>query len=188
MHKNILLAFLLYGICSCASTSNSQGYIAPSEIKNFSKIVITREDALLYLGVSANIKLNGKKVGSLAKGSTEIFFAPEGRNFISITGTGSPGESTLSFNTKKGETYSLLISPRGGNTLVGGILGGALYMAIEADGTSGGLFSLKLNSSSEEQNKTVSDNENRLLELKDLYNKGLISDEVYEKRQLELLQ
>jgi hypothetical protein len=141
----LVLALLVVG---CATTSNYQTYISPSEIKESSQIIISRENAFLYSGISANIRLNGDKVGTLSKGSSQSFYAPAGRNFISITAFGSPGESTISFNTKKGENYSLVIGPRGNS--LGGFLGGALYLAIEADGKNGGLFSISLVSSSEE--------------------------------------
>ena len=153
-----------------------------------SQIVISREDAFLYSGVSANIRLNGNKVGSLAKGASQTFYAPPGRNFLSITASGNLGESTISFNTKKGEIYSLEIRPRGGSTLVGGIIGGALFLALEADGKTGGLFSISLISSTEEVAINSTNKEEELKLLKSLFDKGLISREVYEKRQLELLQ
>ena len=181
-----LLTLLVFG--SCATTTNTQAYIPPSEMKQNSQIVISREDAILYSGVSANIRLNGEKVGSLAKGSSQTFYAPPGRNFISITATGSPGESTISFNTKKRETYSFQVNPRGGSTVFGGILGGALYLALEADGKTGGLFSINLTSSSEEMMDESMDKEEELKKLKSLFDKGLISTEVYQQRQLELLK
>ena len=104
MKKAICIISLLI-LTSCATTTNTQAYIPPSEMKQNSQIIISREDAFLYSGVSANIRLNGNKVGSLAKGASQTFYAPPGRNFISVTGTGSPGESTMSFSTKKGEKY-----------------------------------------------------------------------------------
>ena len=177
-----LLTLLVLG--SCATTTNTQAYIPPSEMKQNSQIVIFREDAFLYSGVSANIRLNGEKIGSLSRGDTQTFYAPSGRNFISITGSGSPGESTISFNTKKEETYSFEVKPRGSL----GFICGALCMVIEADGKTGGLFTINLKSSSEEITKNSVDKEEELEKLKSLYDKGLISYEVYQKRQLELLQ
>ena len=61
-------------------------------------------------------------------------------------------------------------------------------MVIEADGKTGGLFTINLKSSSEEITKNSVDKEEELEKLKSLYDKGLISYEVYQKRQLELLQ
>jgi hypothetical protein len=187
MKKAICIISLLI-LTSCATTTNTQAYIPPSEMKQNSQIIISREDAFLYSGVSANIRLNGNKVGSLAKGASQTFYAPPGRNFISVTGTGSPGESTMSFSTKKGEKYSFQIKPRGGSTALGGILAGAMYLSIEADGKTGGLFSINLVSTSEEVTVNSTNKEDDLKKLKSLFDKGLISREVYEQRQLELLQ
>ena len=183
MKRLYLLSIALIVLSSCATTSNTQAYIPPSEMKQNSQIVISREDAFLYTGVSANIRLNGEKVGSLSKGATQTFYAPPGRNFISITGTGSPGESTISFNTKKEETYSFEVKPRGSL----GFICGALCVVIEADGQTGGLFSINLKSSSEEIATNSVDKEEELKKLKSLYDKGLISKEVYEQQQLEIL-
>ena len=185
--KNLFPILALLFFVSCATTSNNQTYLAPSEMQQNSELVISRVDGFLYSGVSANIRLNGARVGSLSKGSSQNFYAPPGRNLISISGSGSPGESTVSFNTKKGETYSLIVKPRGGKTLAGGILGGALFLALETDGKVGGLFSIALVSSTEEKKYSSESKETLLLKLKSLYDKELISKEVYEKQQLEIL-
>ena len=83
--KRLSIIFLVAFLNSCATTVNKQAYIPPSEMRQNSQIVISREDAFLYSGVSANIRLNGNKVGSLAKGASQTFYAPPGRNFLSIT-------------------------------------------------------------------------------------------------------
>ena len=182
-----LLILLVLG--GCASTSNTQSYISPSDMKETAQLVITREEGFIYSGLSANINVNGQKVGSLAKGSTQNFYASPGRNFISVRAFGMPGESSISLNTKKGESYFFSIAPRK-ETAWSGVLGGigsAIYLAVEADEKEGGGFSLRLMSSTEEKEFSSADKETLLLKLKSLYDKELISKEVYEKQQLEIL-
>jgi len=187
--KRFSVYFTLLIATGCATSENFQPYFPPSELQEPSTIVISREDAFLYSGISANISLNGNKIGRLAPGGTETFHVPAGRNFVAIRAFGSPGESNLSFNTQKNETYHLLIEPRGGSTLVGGLLGSAVFLALEADGKTGGLFSLKLTSTTVElvNDNTATNVEDELLRLRELFEQNLISEEVYEQRQLELL-
>ena len=187
--KNLFAILALLFFVSCATTSNTQSYISPSQMQETAQLVIKREQGFLYSGLSANININGQKVGSLAKGSTQSFYASTGRNFISVKAFGMPGESSISLNTKKGESYFFTISPRK-ETAWSGILGGigsAIYLAVEADEKVGGGFSLRLTSSTEEKNSSPEDKETLLLKLKSLYDKELISKEVYEKQQLEIL-
>ena len=47
-----LLILLVFG--GCASTSNTQSYIPPSEMKETAQLVITREEGFIYSGLSAN--------------------------------------------------------------------------------------------------------------------------------------
>ena len=187
--KNLLSILVLLLLVSCASTSNTQSYIPPSQMKETAQLVITREEGFVYSGLSANISINGEGVGSLAKGSTQNFYASEGRNFISVRAFGMPGESSILLNTKKGESYFFSIAPRK-ETAWSGLLGGigsAIYLAVEADEKVGGGFSLRLTSSTEEKEYSSENKETLLLKLKSLYDKGLISKEVYEKQQLEIL-
>jgi hypothetical protein len=155
-------------------------------MKETAQLVITREEGFVYSGLSANISIDGESVGSLAKGSTQNFYASEGRNFISVKAFGMPGESSISLNTKKGESYFFTIAPRK-ETVFGGALLGTLYLDLVADEKKGGAFSIRLTSSTEEKKYSSENKETLLLKLKSLYDKELISKEVYEKQQLEIL-
>ena len=100
----------------------------------------------------------------------------------------------MSFEAKFGEKYSFIIAPRS-SSYWAGFFGGVIGNAIESDLSSeGGGFRIALQSTSEIQkvNKddaknNTSDLEEELAKLKNLYQKGLITEEIYKMRQKELI-
>ena len=138
------------------------------------------------------------------------FEVPVGINTVYVNQNLTVGESSITFDARAGETYTFNIYWRQESYWAGiyaGYIGQAMESSVSGESV-GGTFGIRMthttynplkgvsDSISTEQNELRSDNEiqneesveAKLLKLKSLYEKGLISSEIYEKRQLELLQ
>ena len=161
-------------------------------------VELVRKKELLYSALKTRINLNGKKasfrVAEIKNGKSKIIKVPTGKNVLYVSGFGIPGQSSVSFEAKFGEKYSFIIAPRS-SSYWAGFFGGVIGNAIESDLSSeGGGFRIALQSTSEIQkvNKddaknNTSDLEEELAKLKNLYQKGLITEEIYKMRQKELI-
>ena len=161
-------------------------------------VELVRKKELLYSALKTRVNLNGKKasfrVAEIKNGKSKIIKVPTGKNVLYVSGFGIPGQSSVSFEAKFGEKYTFIIAPRS-SSYWAGFFGGVIGNAIESDLSSeGGGFRIALQSTSEIQkvNKddaknNASDLEEELAKLKNLYQKGLITEEVYKMRQKELI-
>tara|TARA_A100001234_G_scaffold189464_1_gene175091 strand:- start:1362 stop:1955 length:594 start_codon:yes stop_codon:yes gene_type:complete len=192
----ISLFFLIF-----TSTIFSQQNVNSSFLEQSEETVVVelvRKKELLYSALKTRINLNGKKasfrVAEIKNGKSKIIKVPTGKNVLYVSGFGIPGQSSVSFEAKFGEKYSFIIAPRS-SSYWAGFFGGVIGNAIESDLSSeGGGFRIALQSTSEIQkvNKddaknNASDLEEELAKLKNLYQKGLITEEVYKMRQKELI-
>ena len=166
------------------------------------EITITREKAVLYSGLKTRINVNSNLVSKLGNGKTTKFYVSEGTNTFSVSGFGFPGQSSVTFRVKAGETYSLYVASRKSSfwaMMGGGALGvGTLWStALESslNETEGGGFRISLIDTSERRTEEANDVikndegiETQLKELKDLFEKGLITEELYKEEQKRILQ
>jgi len=167
------------------------------------EITIERKKALLYSALKVRVKANNILVAKVGNGKTEKFNISEGLITFAVSGFGAPGQSTVTFRVKNGESYKLAVASRK-SSFWSGIAGGALGVgliwssALEASmqSTEGGTFGIALietseiesSSMSEPKEKPMTNNlEEELNKLKDLYEKGLIEEDVYKEMQKELL-
>lgn len=93
------------------------------------RIVITRDESLLYLAVPVDVRVNGVKVASLGRGGSTIQDVPKGQNTLSVSTPTAAGQFTVTFNATSKKTYEFEISPIAGNLMGGyglGILGDAM--------------------------------------------------------------
>ena len=162
-------------------------------------VELVRKKELLYSALKTRVNLNGKKasfrVAEIKNGKSKIIKVPEGKNVLYVSGFGIPGQSSVSFEAKFGESYSFIIAPRS-SSYWAGFFGGVIGNAIESDLSSeGGGFRIALQSileiqkvkNDDTENNVLSDLEEELAKLKNLYQKGLITEEVYKMRQRELI-
>ena len=192
----ISLFFLIF-----TSTIFSQQNVNSSFLEHSEGTVVVelvRKKELLYSALKTRINLNGKKasfrVAEIKNGKSKIIKVPTGKNVLYVSGFGIPGQSSVSFEAKFGEKYTFIIAPRS-SSYWAGFFGGVIGNAIESDLSSeGGGFRIALQSTSEIQkvNKddaknNTSDLEEELAKLKNLYQKGLITEEIYKMRQKELI-
>ena len=167
------------------------------------EITVERKKAFLYSGLKVRVRANDSLVAKVGNGKTEKFNISEGLTTFAVSGFGAPGESTITFRVKAGESYKLAVASRKSNFwsgMVGGALGVGLIWssALEASfqSTEGGTFGIALIETSETESSSIAkpngnviknDIEEELNKLKDLYEKGLIDEDVYKEMQKELL-
>ena len=200
--KNILLTLMVFGSFGLVGQENL-AITSPEQLQGSAKVVLKREKAMLFMGLKARVRLNGARVTKVGNGKSDTINVPSGRNTLAVSGFGAPGESTVSFIAKAGEEYSFVIAPRSSNFwsgIAGGVFGvGSLFStAFESTFSSseGGTFGIAISGSSEfnkpsKQEESLSSSssilEEELEKLKNLYDKGLIDDELYKEKQRELL-
>lgn len=97
------------------------------------RIVVTRDNSLLYLAAAVDVRVNGIKVASLGRGGSTIEDVPNGKNTISVSTPTAAGQFTVTFNAASKQTYNFEISPIAGNLMGGyglGIAGDALKASV----------------------------------------------------------
>ena len=198
------LLLIIFAFNVLAFSQNNEVLNLSDNLKKNASVELVRKKEVLYSAMKARVNLNGKgpeyRITEIKNGKSEIIKVPEGRNTFYVSGFGTPGQSSVSFSAKSGENYSLMIAPRSSSFwagVAGGVIGNAIETAIEKDITSeGGAFRIALQYSSEITNKDKTNYtskpdlnylEEELTKLRDLYEKGLISEEVYQERQKEII-
>ena len=78
----IILLFFTYG---CASTGIKDESQLAVDSKDMANVYVYRQGGFLYMGVRAIIKLNNQKVGSIYPKDFLKFYAPAGRNIITVS-------------------------------------------------------------------------------------------------------
>ncbi len=205
-----VLLLLLSGAVPFGAFADEGAAIPPGKVR----LTITRSSAFLYLALSARVDVNGQRIANLGRGDTFSDVFDAGKLVITTDHWSSPGKFTVAINAEPGAEYKLELSPREASFLPGalfGIVGLAVDAAVE---NNSGLFKLviqdvrktfeagKLRSpeppatnipaSPKEALPTPSDKrpsptEEKLAELKQLYDKGLISHDIYLEKQREIL-
>lgn len=95
------------------------------------RIVITRNNSLLYLAAAVDVRSNGVKIAHLGRGGSVVHNIPKGSNTLSVSTPTAFGQFVVNFNAKAGKTYNFEVSPRG-SALVSGSLWGMAGDAMNA--------------------------------------------------------
>lgn len=145
-------------LAGCGSTGASNLELATADVPaNKARLTITRTSDILYMGVPATIKVNGKKVASLALGASTIVDIAPGSNVISADAWSYPGTFSVKLEAKAGQRYALEVAPRGDSFLPGALLGpfgGAIDASVNENA---GAFQLRF-TDSKEANAVMSQN------------------------------
>jgi len=159
------------------------------------------------------LEINGQRVASLETGETYTNVFDAGNVVITTDNWTTPGKFTLALNAEAGTEYKLELLPRG-ESVMAGVFGGAIGMAATASvGENSGSFKLVVQEAKKPtkvvspapllppasnvapQTQEVSpvqtgepaNAEGKLTELKKLYDKGLLSKEIYIEKQREVM-
>ncbi len=95
------------------------------------RIIVTRDNSLLYLAAAVDVRSNGGKIANLGRGGSVVHDISKGQNTLSVSTPTAFGQFVVNFNAKAGQTYNFEVSPRGG-ALVSGSAWGMMGDAINA--------------------------------------------------------
>ena len=130
-----------------------QRTVAEEQLSDNVTIIIQREKTFVYALKGAHISVNGEKKTKLKNGKTVQLSVAPGRNAFKVKGSRIPGSSTITFDSKSGDTYELKVSPRKGTAWAGalGAVGGYIALSVaatNAEVTDGGGFRIMMVSTS----------------------------------------
>ncbi len=112
------------GGCAGGPTPEETAALAAAPIPaGKARVMIERPSAVMYAAAPATIELNGQKVASVGAGGSAIFDVPTGPNKIAASAWSYPGTWTLPLDAKAGQTYKVIVEPRGDSFLPGALLG-----------------------------------------------------------------
>ena len=111
--------------------------------------VIKREKKFTYLALATRVRVDGEKRGKVKNGKTLELEVQPGRRTIKVSTFSSPGSSTITLDVEPGETYTFEITPRK-DSLSAGILAGPIGIMVSAEGSQGGLFGIRLASTTKD--------------------------------------
>ncbi|MBL4803249.1 MAG: hypothetical protein JKY71_00145 [Alphaproteobacteria bacterium] len=129
-HTLTLFAVLLLTACGTTGAVNLSQLNEPIPTDK-ARIVVERDNSLLYLAAAVDVRSNGSKIASLGRGGSVVHDVSKGQNTLSVSTPTAFGQFVVNFNAKAGETYSFQVTPRGG-ALVSGSAWGMAGDAINA--------------------------------------------------------
>jgi hypothetical protein len=130
--KKTFLILILFLINGCASTGIKNESQLGVDSKELANVYIYRQSGFLYMGVRAIIKLNNQEVGSIYPKDFLKFYAPEGKNIITVAGDPLAlvfGKTNIEINFEKGKSYYFITGVNQDN-VIGAVIGGAIGSAI----------------------------------------------------------
>ena len=167
-----------------------------------------------YLTSDAKVRLNNNPKMKFKRKPTMTFKVPAGMNTIYVNQNLTVGQSSVAFDAKPNETYTFNVYYRQESYwagLYGGYLGQAMESSVSGE-TTGGTFGIKMTSTTFNpsldspkealvvtsetkapviekiiEDKNTNNLEKELNKLKDLFEKGLIDEDIYKEMQKELL-
>lgn len=134
--KKFTKLYILFACTVLLSACGTTGPVNLSKLSepvpaNKARLLVERDNSLLYLAAAVTVQSNGTKIASLGRGGSIIHDIPKGDNTLSVSTPTAFGQFAVKFNAITGETYHFQVSPRGG-ALVTGSAWGNLGDAINA--------------------------------------------------------
>lgn len=119
--------------CGTQGTINSALLEKPVSKKE-SRLIVTRDNSMLYLAGAADVALDGRSIASLARGATVVEDVAPGKHFLTVKAPGTIGDYTSSFETRAGKTYRFTVGPNEGKSMLPGALLGQIGETIDNSG------------------------------------------------------
>ncbi len=134
MKKFILLTSLaLLSACGTQGTINAE--LAAQKIPaKHSRIVITRNNSLLYMAGAAEVSVDGAQIAKLGRGASVLKDVPAGLRRLSVHAPMTVGTYTAAFDLAAGKTYEFEVSPNDGKSMMPGVMLGAFGDALDNTG------------------------------------------------------
>lgn len=135
MKKLILFAACSALLAGCGTHGTINEQLRNQEIApNKSRIVVTRDNSLLYFAGATSVMVDGEKIASLARGATVLHDIPAGMHQISVHAPTTFGTYGIGFEALAGKTYEFGVSPNNGKSMAPGILFGQIGDAMDNTG------------------------------------------------------
>lgn len=134
MKKTFLLfSVLLLAGCGTQGAINSE--LATQKIPaKYSRIIVTRDNSLLYLGGAAEVSVDGAQIASLARGASILKDVPAGLRRLSVHAPMTVGSYSATFDLTAGKTYQFEVSPNNEKSPAMGMAFGLIGDAIDNTG------------------------------------------------------
>ncbi len=129
----LLLSVVLLSACGTTGTINSE--LANQKIPaKQSRIIVTRDNSLLYMGGAAEVSVDGAQIASLARGASVLKDVPAGLRRLSVHAPMTVGNYSATFDLAAGKTYEFTVSPNNEKSPAMGMAFGLLGDAIDNTG------------------------------------------------------
>ena len=125
-------AALLSG-CGTTGTINKELINQPIPAEH-SRIIVQRDNSLLYFGGAANVSVDDVKIASLARGASVLKDIPAGRHHISVHAPTTVGSYGVGWEAVAGKTYHFDVSPNDEKSPAMGMALGVIGDAIDNTG------------------------------------------------------
>ncbi len=134
MKKLLPLIFSVIFLTACGTTGpvNLSALNEPVPTGK-ARIVVTRNNSLLYIAGAADVRSNGTKIASLGRGGSVVHDIPKGQNTLSVSTPTAYGQYVVNFNAQSGQTYNFEVSPRSSALWTGaawGVMGDAINASV----------------------------------------------------------
>lgn len=136
---------LIFGllVSGCASPGPAKVAVPRSPLgEGMARITVQRSTDILYLALSASVKVNGIAIGALSRGDVASIDVKPGPAIVSVDTESSPGSFSISFTAQPNHEYLMEVSPRSGSFLPGALLGYAGEFMDSAVNEQSGLFQI----------------------------------------------
>lgn len=134
MKKLLSLLAVTLLLSACGSTKALDfGQVSAPLAKGQARIVVSRDESLLFVGAGAPVEINGQKVETLGRGGSVVKDVAAGKTNITVRVTSAPGQFVVLFDAKAGKTYRFMVIPKTDALLLGsafGIVGDAVHAQI----------------------------------------------------------
>lgn len=192
----VLMIFSINTLVGCASVGPAITADQDQPLsQGSSRIVVKRNDAMMYMALSARVQINGEKLQSLSRDDSVVKDIKAGKVTVYVDTASSPGGYSFSFNAEPDHIYNLEVSPRGDSFLPGATLGLAGLFVDSSVNEQSGLFQIAPKSSAPidkakilTSNMDNGDSAKRLAKLKNMLDQGLIDQSDYNQKKAEILK
>ena len=134
MKKLILLtSLILLSACGTQGTINAELATQKIPVKH-SRIIVTRDNSLLYMAGAANVSVDGQQIASLARGASVLKDFPAGLRTLSVNAPTTFGTYSAAFDLTAGKTYEFVVSPNDQKSMAMGMAFGAIGDSIDNKG------------------------------------------------------
>ena len=147
--RYLFLFLVLILISACGSTGMTNQSLLDAPIpKDKSRLVITRDNSLLYMAAGAEVSVNGREIANLGRGAGVIYDVDSGQVYLTMRTLGSSTKFSGSFEVEPKKTYEFTVSPNSGDfwsntnyTAMFGMLGDSINASVNENS---GYFKIEL--------------------------------------------